>query len=219
MTATPDHKQPRSERSERDGPARWRGPPKPTVRRVSRKYRCYDSRAIPMQESCSLSGSCCQCINTATRASSSLTFTSRISRPSPLLSFLPPLVGTFLPSLPLPATTMRSLLLTSTFVLGLASSCAAGEHYPLRLKVKGTDMLARRAGLLGHDYHVKRSIPHDGQYIDVNAQNNATEWWWVQVGAPAEEGGSPPSLHVTFYQGASSLDRAYEARQTHSYSD
>ncbi|KAI0329354.1 hypothetical protein GY45DRAFT_1371657 [Cubamyces sp. BRFM 1775] len=76
---------------------------------------------------------------------------------------------------------MRSLLLSSTFVLALASSCTAG--------------------LLGREYHVKRSIPHDGQYIDVNAQNNATEWWWVQAGAPAEEGGSPPSLHITFYQG------------------
>ncbi|OSC98917.1 hypothetical protein PYCCODRAFT_1427569 [Trametes coccinea BRFM310] len=76
---------------------------------------------------------------------------------------------------------LRSLVLTSSLILGLASSCSAG--------------------LLGHNVNYRRSIPHDGQYIDVNSGNNATEWWWVQAGGPAEDGGAPPSLHVTFYQG------------------
>ncbi|KAL1938713.1 hypothetical protein VTO73DRAFT_11316 [Trametes versicolor] len=76
---------------------------------------------------------------------------------------------------------MRQSFVTSTLLLALASSCSAG--------------------LLGRPYHVREQIPHDGQYIDVNALNNATEWWWVQVAAPAVDGQSPPSLHVTFYQG------------------
>ncbi|KAJ2985112.1 hypothetical protein NUW54_g10259 [Trametes sanguinea] len=90
-------------------------------------------------------------------------------RKSRLLSFLPP------------ADMLHSLLLTSSLILGLASSCSAG--------------------LLGRNVNYRRSIPHDGQYIDVNSGNNATEWWWVQAGGPAENGGAPPSLHVTFYQG------------------
>ncbi|KAI0828473.1 hypothetical protein BC628DRAFT_1409100 [Trametes gibbosa] len=76
---------------------------------------------------------------------------------------------------------MRQSILISTLTLGLASSCSAG--------------------LLGRPYHVREHIPHDGQYIDVNSSNNATEWWWVQAGGPAVDGQSPPSLHVTFYQG------------------
>ncbi|KAI8973066.1 hypothetical protein BD414DRAFT_517715 [Trametes punicea] len=74
-----------------------------------------------------------------------------------------------------------ALFLTSGLLLGLASSCSAG-------------LLARNNQFTG-------SIPHDGQYIDVNSSNNATEWWWVQAGGPAAKGQSPPSLHVTFYQG------------------
>ena len=47
----------------------------------------------------------------------------------------------------------------------------------------------------------RAAAPFDGQYIDVNSENNATEWWWVQVGAPAKDGNSPSSFHATFYQG------------------
>ncbi|KAJ3018782.1 hypothetical protein NUW54_g252 [Trametes sanguinea] len=65
-------------------------------------------------------------------------------RKSRLLSFLPP------------ADMLHSLLLTSSLILGLASSCSAG--------------------LLGRNVNYRRSIPHDGQYIDVNSGNNATEW-------------------------------------------
>ncbi|KAI0656575.1 hypothetical protein C8Q70DRAFT_1056491 [Cubamyces menziesii] len=68
------------------------------------------------------------------------------------------------------------LIIASSAVLGLASNCLAG--------------LARR-----------QSIPHDGQYIEANSQNNATEWWWAQVGGPVEDGRGPASFHVTFYQG------------------
>ncbi|RPD54042.1 hypothetical protein L227DRAFT_604267 [Lentinus tigrinus ALCF2SS1-6] len=70
-----------------------------------------------------------------------------------------------------------SLAVASTVLLGLAASSSAGIA------------------------HSRATTPFDGQYIDVNSGNDATEWWWVQAGAPAAEGEFPPSLHVTFYQG------------------
>ncbi|KAI0759141.1 hypothetical protein BD413DRAFT_289274 [Trametes elegans] len=73
------------------------------------------------------------------------------------------------------------LLLCSTFILGITSSVSAG--------------------LRGRPVRVRQHVPHDGQYIDASPQNNASEWWWAQISAPAEEGQAPPSLHVTFYQG------------------
>ncbi|KAI0766983.1 hypothetical protein BD413DRAFT_146404 [Trametes elegans] len=72
---------------------------------------------------------------------------------------------------------LGSVLLASSAILSLASGSAAG-------------VVRARAG-----------VPLDGQYIDVNAQNDATEWWWFQAAAPIEEGKNSPSLHVTFYEG------------------
>ncbi|KAI0692359.1 hypothetical protein C8T65DRAFT_711394 [Cerioporus squamosus] len=72
---------------------------------------------------------------------------------------------------------LSSLTVATAVVLGSATRCYAG-------------VVQSRA-----------STPFDGQYIDVNSGNDATEWWWVQAGAPAAEGEFPSSLHVTFYQG------------------
>ncbi|TBU41439.1 hypothetical protein BD309DRAFT_1041836 [Dichomitus squalens] len=72
---------------------------------------------------------------------------------------------------------LRSLIFALSIVFALVSSCSAGLVTP------------------------RVASPFDGQYIDVNSQNNATEWWGVQVGAPAKDGESPPSFHATFYQG------------------
>ncbi|TBU55614.1 hypothetical protein BD310DRAFT_1028299 [Dichomitus squalens] len=72
---------------------------------------------------------------------------------------------------------LRSFIFALPIIFALISSCSAGLVTP------------------------RAASPFDGQYIDVNFQNNATEWWWVQVGAPAKDGESPPSFHATFYQG------------------
>lgn len=92
-------------------------------------------------------------------------------------------------------TMLRSFIFPSSAIIALASSCSAGKcHYQCIALHLYSSMIA---GLVTP----RAAVPFDGQYIDVNSQNKATEWWWVQAGAPGKDGESPPSFHVTFYQG------------------